>query len=250
MQPNCLHDNSALTQSGHAAGWGSHGPTQRSPSNCTCPGSYLPQRLGGQYCSQNFQAASASRGNIRAGCDVPIRRVVIEKYRLFATCRYREPSGRARFPAHWKSAVRKRGSIERFVENQRPSIRPCGLVRVPAGSCGKIRTPAGSGWGGTLRQTYVTQRFTTAANSCGKVRNPAPTAINPTSSAPAGSPTERIRQNASSIPVCGIEPASSDQSDDHSRSSSWVAAQKSSNSASLASLVVGYVLGPNRSPIL
>lgn len=27
MQPNCLHDNSALTQSGHAAGWGSHSPT-------------------------------------------------------------------------------------------------------------------------------------------------------------------------------------------------------------------------------
>src|SRR5574337_896067 len=41
------------------------------------------------------------------------------------------------------------------VENQWPGIRPCGLVRVPAGSCGKIRTPAGSRWGGTLRQTYV-----------------------------------------------------------------------------------------------
>ena len=27
MQPNCLHDNSALTQSGHAAGWGAHSPT-------------------------------------------------------------------------------------------------------------------------------------------------------------------------------------------------------------------------------
>ena len=177
---------------------------------------HLPRELpstaiGGQYCSQNFQAASASRGNIRAGCDVPIRRVVIEKYRLFATCRYREPSGRARFPAHWKSAVRKRGSIERFVENQRPSIRPCGLVRVPAGSCGKIRTPAGSGWGGTLRQTYVTHRLTNASNSCGKVRHPAPTADNPTSSALAGSPTERIRQNASSIPICGIEPASAIQ---------------------------------------
>ena len=63
-------------------------------------------------------------------------------------------------------------------------------------------------WGGTLRQTYVTQRLTTAANSCGKVRNPAPSAVNPNSSAPAGSPTERIRQDASSIPVCGIEPAS------------------------------------------
>ncbi len=63
-------------------------------------------------------------------------------------------------------------------------------------------------WGGTLRQTYVTQRLTTASNSCGKARNPAPTANNPTSSAPAGSPTERIRHGASSIPVCGIEPAS------------------------------------------
>ena len=28
-------------------------------------------------------------------------------------------------------------------------------------------------WDGTPRQTYVTQRLTTAANSCGKVRNPA-----------------------------------------------------------------------------
>lgn len=63
-------------------------------------------------------------------------------------------------------------------------------------------------WGGTLRQTYVTQRLTTAANSCGKVRSPAPTSNNPTSSALAGSPTERIRQDASSIPICGIEPAS------------------------------------------
>lgn len=27
MQPNCLHDNPALTQSGHAAGWGARGPT-------------------------------------------------------------------------------------------------------------------------------------------------------------------------------------------------------------------------------
>ena len=63
-------------------------------------------------------------------------------------------------------------------------------------------------WGGTLRQTYVTQRLTTAANSCGKVRNPAPATDNPTSSNLAGSPTERIRQDASSIPICGIEPAS------------------------------------------
>jgi hypothetical protein len=134
--------------------------------------------------------------------------VDIDKYRRFAPCRYRGPSGRARFPANRKSAVRKRGPIERFVENQRPGIEPCGLVRVPAGSCGKIRTPAGSRWGGTLRQTYVTQRLRTAANSCGKVRNPAPTADNPTSSAPAGSPTERIRQDASSIPIGGMEPAS------------------------------------------
>ena len=67
-------------------------------------------------------------------------------------------------------------------------------------------------WDGTPRQTYVTQRLTTAANSCGKVRNPDPTAANPTSSTPAGSPTERIRQNVSSIPICGIEPASANQS--------------------------------------
>ena len=180
MQPNCLHDNPALTQSGHAAGWGSHGPTQRSPSNCTCPGSYLPQRLGGNI------AARTSKLRQQAGAT----------------------SGRARFPAHWKSAVRKRGSIERFVENQRPGIRPCGLVRVPAGSCGKIRTPAGSGWGGTLRQTYVTQRLTTAANSCGKVRNPASAVVNPTSSRRSRSPVQGVTEDASSIPVCGIEPAS------------------------------------------
>ena len=35
--------------------------------------------------------------------------------------------------------------VKQFVENQRPGIGPCGLVRVPAGSCGKIRTPAGYG---------------------------------------------------------------------------------------------------------
>ena len=63
-------------------------------------------------------------------------------------------------------------------------------------------------WGGTLRQTSVTQRLRTAANSCGKVRNPAPTANNPTSSARPGSPAKCIRQDASSIPICGIEPAS------------------------------------------
>ena len=146
------------------------------------PGSYLPQRLGGNI------AARTSK--------------------LFATCRYREPSGRARFPAHWKSAVRKRGSIERLVENQRPSIGPCGLVRVSGGSCVTIRTPAGSRWGGTLRQTYVTQRLRSAANSCGKVRNPAPTPNNPTSSAWPRSSAKCLSQDASSIPVCGIEPAS------------------------------------------
>ena len=182
--------------------------TQRSPPRLHLPRELPSTAIGGQYCSQNFQAASASRGNIRAGCDVPIRRVVIEKYRLFATCRYREPSGRARFPAHWKSAVRKRGSIERFVENQRPSIRPCGLVRVSAGSCGKIRTPAGPGWGGTLRQTSVTQRLTTASNCCGKVGTPALAACSSTSSARPRSSAECITKDASSIPVCGIEPAS------------------------------------------
>ena len=118
--------------------------TQRSPPRLHLPRELPSTATGGQYCSQNFQAASASRGNIRAGCDVPIRRVVIEKYRLFATCRYREPSGRARFPANRKSAVRKRGPIERFVENQRPSIGPCGLVRVSGGSYVTIRTPAGA----------------------------------------------------------------------------------------------------------
>ena len=68
-------------------------------------------------------------------------------------------------------------------------------------------------WGGTLRQTYVTQRLTAAANSCGKARNPAPSTDNPTSSARPGSPAKCIMQDASSIPVCGIEPASAiDQS--------------------------------------
>jgi hypothetical protein len=63
-------------------------------------------------------------------------------------------------------------------------------------------------WGGTLRQTYVTQRLRTAMKSCGKVRNPAPTANNPTSSARPGAPAKCIRQDASVIPVCGIEPTS------------------------------------------
>lgn len=63
-------------------------------------------------------------------------------------------------------------------------------------------------WGGTLRQTYVTQRLRTAANSCGTVRNPALVAVNPTSSAWLGSPAKCITQDASSIPTCGIEPAS------------------------------------------
>ncbi len=150
--------------------------TQRSPPRLHLPRELPSTATGGQYCSQNFQAASASRGNIRAGCDVPIRRVVIEKYRLFATCRYREPSGRARFPAHWKSAVRKRGSIERFVENQRPSIGPFGpfgLVRVSGGGV-TIRTPAGLGWG----------------------RNPAP---NPCNSAPCDR-CKLLRKGAESGP--------------------------------------------------
>ena len=134
--------------------------------------------------------------------------VDIDKYRRFATCQNRQPFGRARFSADRKSAVRKRGPTDRFVENQWPGMRPCGLVRVPAGSCGKIRTPAGSGWGGTLRQTYVTQRLRTAANSSGKVRNPAPTANNPTSSARPRSSAKCLSQDTSSIPVCGIEPAS------------------------------------------
>ena len=63
-------------------------------------------------------------------------------------------------------------------------------------------------WGGTLRQTYVTQRLRTAANSCGKVRNPALVIGNPSSSAQPRSPAKCIRQDASSIPTCGIEPAS------------------------------------------
>ena len=95
--------------------------------------------------------------------------VDIDKYRRFAPCRYRGPSGRARFPANRKSAVRKRGPIERFVENQRPGIRPCGLVRVPAGSCGKIRTPAGSRRMVDRRTGSSVSRFgpvQTGANSC------------------------------------------------------------------------------------
>ncbi len=132
--------------------------------------------------------------------------VDIDKYRRFAPCRYRGPSRRARFPANRKSAVRKRGPIERFVENQRLGIGPCGLVRVPAGSCGKIRTPAGSRWGGTLRQTYVTQRLRTAANSCGKVWNPAPSADNPTSFARPRSSAKCLSQDASSILFAELNP--------------------------------------------
>ncbi|MFZ1547159.1 MAG: hypothetical protein WAT12_08665 [Candidatus Nitrotoga sp.] len=41
-----------------------------------------------------------------------------------------------------KVPVRKRGPIERFVQNQKPTIRPCGLFQAPAGSCGKVRNPA------------------------------------------------------------------------------------------------------------
>ena len=60
--------------------------------------------------------------------------------------------------------------------------------------CEKPRNDAGFGgflgsgrkggwwWGGTLRQTYVTQRLRTAANSCGKMRNSALVAGDPTSS--------------------------------------------------------------------
>jgi len=67
-------------------------------------------------------------------------------------------------------------------------------------------------WRGTLRQTYVTQRPRTAANSCGKVRNPALHACNPTSSALSRSSVQGITEGASSIPICGIEPASANQS--------------------------------------
>lgn len=70
-------------------------------------------------------------------------------------------------------------------------------------------TPGGDWWwGGTLRQTYVTQRLTTAANSCGKARTPAPSAYNPISSAWSRSSVQGITEGASSIPICGIEPAS------------------------------------------
>ena len=35
-----------LTQSGHAAGWGTQALRSDPPLDCTCPGSYLPQRRG------------------------------------------------------------------------------------------------------------------------------------------------------------------------------------------------------------
>lgn len=63
-------------------------------------------------------------------------------------------------------------------------------------------------WGGTLRQTSVTQRLTTASNCCGKVGTPALAACSSTSSARPRSSAECITKDASSIPVCGIEPAS------------------------------------------
>ena len=183
-------------------------PYVRSPFNCTCPGSYLPQRLGGAILQPELPSCVSKQGQHQGELRCSDSS---GSYREVPTvCNVSVPRAvwRARFPAHWKSAVRKRGSVERFVENQRPSIGPCGLVRVPAGSCGKIRTPAGSGWGGTLRQTYVTQRLTTASNSCGKVRNPAPTANNPTSSHLRLASAMCRESAASSIPVCGIEPAS------------------------------------------
>jgi hypothetical protein len=85
----------------------------------------------------------------------------IDDYQRFATWRHRQPSGQARFPAERKSAVRKRGPITQFVENQWPGIGPCGLARVPAGSCGKIRTPAGSRTFGELKSR---------SEGCGKPR--------------------------------------------------------------------------------
>ena len=89
-------------------------------------------------------------------------------------------------------------------------------VRKPRQHWGNAqKTPTDKGWvfgkwwwGGTLRQTSVTQRLTTASNSCGKVRNPALVASNPTSSARPGSPAKSITQDASSIPLRGIEPTS------------------------------------------
>ena len=93
-------------------------------------------------------------------------------------------------------------------------VRQC-LKAVPTRAFRAEKNPTDKGWvfgkwwwGGTLRQTYVTQRLTTDSNSCGKVRNPASTANNPTSCAPRQSPVECVSRGASSIPIYGIEPAS------------------------------------------
>lgn len=110
--------------------------------------------------------------------DVPFRRQLL----ISADVLQHEGARGGRHGPHWKSAVHKRGLIKRVVQNQQPTVSPCGLFRTPAGSCGKNRTISGYGWGGTLRQTSVTQRLTAASNSCGKVRNPALKARNPTSS--------------------------------------------------------------------
>ncbi len=93
----------------------------------------------------------------------------------------------------WR-AGNKKAAEAAFLPNRRAGRRPSG-IRV-------------WWWGGTLRQTYVTQRLTTASNSCGKVRNPAPTANNPTSSHLRLASAMCRESAASSIPVCGIEPAS------------------------------------------
>jgi hypothetical protein len=75
-----------------------------------------------ESCLATFDQDRDGLGQYRLRCSDSS--VDIDKYRLFATCRYREPSGRARFPANRKSAVRKCGPIERFVKNQRPGIGP------------------------------------------------------------------------------------------------------------------------------
>ena len=60
----------------------------------------------------------------------------------------------------------------------------CEKPRNDAGFGGFLGSGRKGGWwgGGTLRQTYVTQRLRTAANSCGKMRNSALVAGDPTSS--------------------------------------------------------------------
>ena len=169
MQPNCLHDNSALTQSGHAAGWGSHSPTCDPPSIALAQGATFHSDWGGAILQPELPSCVSKQGQHQGELRCSDSS---GSYREVPTvCNVSVPRAvwRARFPAHWKSAVRKRGSIERFVENQRPSIRPCGLVRVPAGSCGKIRTPAGSGGPVTRakpRSLSALQPVQTAAERC------------------------------------------------------------------------------------